>query len=294
MDVQQWTHVAFPGWGLASRKRSGPRRGRIRAHRCPAVAAAPGILLLLCVFASVHASVPAVALGPRVGHAYSLATGELVYRELHDPETADGRLLRDRVEYRGPDGELLARKLVDYTPDPLCPAFRLEDLRSGYVEGLEWASDGRPVLFHRDNGQAPLERQPVAAEELVADAGFDMLIYRTLDALQSGARPEFPFAVPSRLDTLTFRLRSLGRQQILQRPATLVRMELANPLLRWLVDPIDVAYHAETGALLRYEGISNLPNPDGDGNYRVRIDFPPDGVQPQPPVPQDRQQPGRR
>ena len=53
--------------------------------------------------------------------------------------------------------------------------------------------------------------------------------------------------------------------------------------LRWLANPIDVAYHAETGALLRYEGLSNIPDPDRDGNYRVRIDFPPDGVEPEPP-----------
>ncbi len=150
------------------------------------------------------------------------------------------------------------------------------------------------MLFHRDGAGAPLERERVPAGELVADAGFDMLIYRELDALQSGERPEFPFAVPSRLDTLTFRLRSLGREKILQRPATRVRMELANPLLRWLVDPVDVAYHADTGALLRYEGISNLPDPNGDGNYRVRIDFPPDGVQPQPPRLQARQEAGGR
>ncbi|MDX1609777.1 MAG: hypothetical protein R3225_06605 [Halofilum sp. (in: g-proteobacteria)] len=229
-------------------------------------------------------AVPEVALGPRTGHAFSLATGELVYLEVHRPETADGRVLRDQVEYRGPDGELLARKSVDYRPDPVCPTFRLEDLRTGYVEGLERSADGRTVLFHREDTDAPLERAPVSAEGLVADAGFDMLIYRELESLQAGERPVIPFAVPSRLDTLDFRLRKLDRRQVLGRTATVIRMELANPVLRWLVEPIDVAYDAETGALLRYEGISNLPNPDGDGNYRVRIDFPPAGVEPEPPA----------
>lgn len=240
--------------------------------------------VLVAPLASVHARDGGEAPQPRVGHAYSLETGELVYREIHEPRTVDGRLRSDRVEYRGPDGELLATKDVDYSPDPVCPAFRLEDRRTGYVEGLEW-TDGAPELFTRESAGASMERVRVeATKDLVADAGFDVMVFRELERLQEGAEPVFPFAVPSRLRTLDFRLRSLGTRQVLGQQATVIRMELANPLLRWLVDQIDVSYNADTGALLRYEGISNLPHPDGDGNYRVRIDFPPAGVDPVPPV----------
>lgn len=252
--------------------------------------ATPALLRGLVAAALLLAAGPAAARiegevpQPRVGHAYSLATGALVYREIHNPESVDGRLVRDRVEYRGPDGELLAVKTVDYSRDPVCPAFRFEDRRSGYLEGLERDQQGRPVLFTRESADAPLERKVLdASDPIVADAGFDIMVYRNLEQLQQGAEPVIPFAVPSRQRTLDFRLRSLGSRQVLGREATVVRMELANPLLRWLVDPIDVAYNAETGALLRYEGLSNVPKPDGDGNYRVRIDFPPEGVEPQPP-----------
>jgi len=265
------------------------RDGRIRpADHLARIAAAGLFAMLIVAAAPAAARTGDAAPQPRIGHAFSLETGELVYREIHQPQASDGRLVRDRVEYRGPDGELLALKTVDYTPDPVCPAFRLEDRRTGYVEGLEWNGDGRPVVFMRESADAPMQRAVLEAEgDLVADAGFDVMVYRQLERLQEGATPVFPFAVPNRLRTLEFRLRRLGRREILGRPATLVRMEPANPLLRWLVDPIDVAYNADTGALLRYEGISNLPRPDGDGNYRVRIDFPPQGTQPQPPEPED-------
>lgn len=252
-------------------------------------AAACAFAVLILAGGPVLARTEGGAPQPRIGHAYSLETSELVYREIHDPKAADGRLRSDRVEYRGPDGELLALKEVDYTPNPVAPAFRMEDQRTGYVEGLAWNDAGQPEVFMREEAGTPLERATLEATEgLVADAGFDVMVYRQLDRLQAGARPVFPFAVPSRLRTLEFRLRSLGRREVLGRPATVVRMELANPLLRWLVDPIDVSYNAETGALLRYEGISNLPRPDGDGNYRVRIDFPPKGVEPEPPGPTSR------
>jgi len=258
---------------------------RVAARGAAACAVAVPILAGAPVFARAEGSAPQ----PRVGHAFSLETGELVYREIHDPETAEGRLQSDRVEYRDPEGRLLALKTVDYTPDPVCPSFRLEDRRTGYVEGLEWVDGDQPVVFTRESADAPLERARLDADQgMVADAGFDVMVYRQLDALQEGAEPVFPFAVPNRLRTLDFRLRSRGRREILGQQATLVRMEPANPLLRWLVDPIDVAYNAESGALLRYEGISNLPRPDGDGNYRVRIDFPPEGMEPEPPVPAER------
>ena len=46
-----------------------------------------------------------------------------------------------------------------------------------------------------------------------------------------------------------------------------------SPLLRLLVDPIKVTYHRDLRCLMRYEGLSNLQDPNGD-NYSVRIDFP--------------------
>lgn len=264
---------------------SARRRVRIRAARSPLPAALLVAAALLTAAGAGEARMEGDVPQPRIGHAYSLETGELVYREVHNPESADGRLVRDRVEYRGPDDELLAVKTVDYRRDPVCPEFRFEDRRTGYVEGLEWEDQGRPVLFSRESGDAPMKRAVVdASDQLVADAGFDIMVYRKLERLQQGAEPVFPFAVPSRRQVLEFRLRSLGTREVLGQSATLIRMELSNPLLRWLVDPIDVAYNAETGALLRYEGISNVPRPDGDGNYRVRIDFPPEGVDPQPPA----------
>lgn len=262
------------------------RPARIRTAAGPARRVVTGaVAALILAGGATAARAEGGAPQPRVGHAWSLETGELVYREIHNPRTANGRLQGDRVEYRGPEGDLLATKTVDYRPNPVCPAFRLEDRRTGYVEGLEWGDDGRPVVFTREDAEAPVERARLeAAEDLVADAGFDVMVYRQLDRLQQGAEPVFPFAVPNRLRTLDFRLRRLGARQVLGQEATRIRMELDNPILRWLVDPIDVTYNAETGALLRYEGISNLPRPDGDGNYRVRIDFPPAGVEPEPPV----------
>ncbi len=241
-------------------------------------------VLVAAPLGGVAGPVPDAALERRVGHAYSLATGEKVYREIHEPVVESGELVGDEVTYRTPDDRVIARKRVDFSRRASAPAFRLTDERTGYVEGLEWIARDRAALFRREGGDAAMERVEIdAPAELVADAGFDVVIYRRLDELKRGDELTFPFAAPGRLATYDYRLRKIGEARVLGAPAVQIRFEPQSTILRWLADPIDVAYHRDTGALLRYEGVSNLPNPDGDGNYRVRIDFPPEGRSPAPP-----------
>lgn len=241
-----------------------------------------GALLPLLVLAAMAAppvgadgdAVPDAARERRVGYAFRLADGEPLYREIHEPVVSNGRLQGERVTYRAPDGSVMARKRVDFSADPLAPSFRLEDRRLGYVEGLRRTDDGAVTLFRREHADARVEEATLAPPPgLIADAGFDRLIYRRLDELRDGATLSFPFAVPSRLDTIAFTVRLLERRRTFGEPALVMRMQPDSALLGWLVDPIDVTYHADSGALLRYEGVSNLPRPDGDGNHRVRIDF---------------------
>lgn len=230
------------------------------------------------------ASAPEAALEPRVGHAFALDSGRPVYREVHDPEVVNGELVSDRVEYVDPQGETFARKRVSFSVAPLAPSFRLEDTRTGYIEALERRDDGRIELVYRKREGAAVERTVIdPPRDVVADAGFDLLIYRNLDRLRAGETLRFPFAAASQQQTIPFRLRVIDEREVLGEPALVIRMEPDNMFIRWLADPIDVAYHAGTGALLRYEGLSNIPNPDSDENYRVRIDFPPEGVEPEPP-----------
>lgn len=269
--------------GLAARPGEGSGPGtRIARLRAVLVAA----LVVAC--GPVHAGgAPEAALAPRVGHAFALDSGELLYRERHEPEVAEGRLIADHVVYVDPaSGEVFARKTVTYEPEALAPEFRLEDTRTGHVAGLTWRGGGRIELFEREREGASMRRTVLdAPADVIADTGFDLLIYRNLERLKAGETLQFSFAAPGEQDTVAFRLRRIARREVLGEPAVVIRMEPASMVLRWLAEPIDVAYHARTGALLRYEGVSNLPDPGADAKYRVRIDFPPEGKSPEPPGP---------
>lgn len=226
---------------------------------------------------------PAVALESRTGYAFSLDTGEPVYREIHHPEVEDGRLAGDDVRYVDTNGEEFARKRVDYRPNPVRPDFLLEDLRSGYLEGMEALDDGTVRIRHRDVGEDAIsETRAEPPDDLVADAGFDIRMTRDFDRLLAGERVTLPFLVPSRGDWYAFRATPVAQTEVLGEPALVVRMELSGWVGRLLTSPIDVSYHRETRALLRYEGVSNIRDENGE-SLNVRIDFPPAGREPEPP-----------
>jgi len=126
--------------------------GRAKHGRRQSRASGLAGLLALAAGAAQAGAMPDAALERRVGYAFSLDTGEAVYREIHEPVVDDGVLLRDEVTYRGSDDAVIARKRVDFRPDPLAPAFRLTDRRSGYVEGLE-RSGGQVTLFRRQGAR---------------------------------------------------------------------------------------------------------------------------------------------
>ena len=288
-DLNEFGGVKMKRFRLIAKAPGAAEERWVRCTRiAPAAVRLAAIRFALLWFAGtavgLSADMPAAAMERRVGHAFSLDSGEPIYREIHTPRVAAGRLIGDRVHYVDPRGRTIARKTVNFAPDRVAPAFRLVDVRSGLVEGLEYPDADRMALFRREADGA--ERQRVEFEPppgIVADAGFDLLIYQHFDDLAAGETLRFPFAVPSRLDTVDVRLRMIDRRRVLGEPAVVIRMEPDNLFLRWLAQPVDVAYHAETRALLRYEGLSNIDDPNGDGNYRVRIDFPPEGTAPQPP-----------
>lgn len=252
----------------------------------PALVSADGTLVGTASAVTVPGTVPEATFERRVGHAYRLATGELVYRIIHEPQVDGERLLADHVRYITPDGELIARKTIHFGDNPLVPAFRLETVRNGYLVGLEPMGGNRLELFRRDGEDAAIERaETTAPPGLVAEAGFDILINRHFDELKGGRTLRFPFAVPSQLRILEFRVQPVDRRDVLGEPSVVVLMTPVRMFIRLFVDPIHLAYHAETGALLRYEGPSPLPDPEHGDRYPVRVDFPPADVQPVAPEP---------
>jgi hypothetical protein len=210
----------------------------------------------------------------KVGYAVDLKSGATLYSEHHTEQYSSGALIARTVEYRCPDGRRFAEKTLTMAESMgFVPDFETRDLRTGYREGVRSADGSRSVFFRRSEASKEESKALPTADALVGDAGFDVLIGERFDDLLAGDTIKIEFLVPSRLSTIAFRLRQIDPSKDDAKDS--VRFQLApdSALFRLLVDPLEVSYDRATRRLLRFEGLTNLRDPEGS-NYSARIDFP--------------------
>ncbi len=236
----------------------------------------------LLALALVLAALPAqAALTFEEGVARDPGSLALLYREHHLVRRADGKPTERLVIYRCADGTPFARKRVDYRGSVLAPEFSFEDARQGYREGLRREGVGGTGTVWVRDGLGESERSATLddpAAGLVADAGFDEFIRRHWQPLVAGQSVPLRFAVPSRLQSLGFKVDRQDPQQLGQEQAETFRLKLGG-ILGWIAPHIDVAYGRESRRLLRFEGLSNLRSDDGRSQLVARIEFPAPAVQ---------------
>jgi hypothetical protein len=214
------------------------------------------------------------------GIAYDLDQAAVLYRESHFVARADDGGGERVVLYRCPDGQPFARKRIVYGADAAVPAFELLDARIGYREGVREQAGRREVFVQRAAHLAEKSGPLPDADGLVADAGFDEFVQRHWDELQGGATVRFPFLLPSKLDYFNFKVSKHHEEPILGVQASVFRLALGS-WWAFLLPHIDVVYDTRARALLRFVGITNVRDAEGD-NYKARIDFPPDSRRPLP------------
>ncbi len=227
------------------------------------------IYFYLCCLLLVCPNVWALELERLVGYAYEKKTGELLYVERHQRWFDGGRIRHQAVQYENAQGEVFARKTLNYQDSQLRPEFALVDQRSGHIETLRRESDGYLLGSVKGRGKTWRERT-MLDDDFIADAGFDRLIDERWGDLTGGQVVDLPFLLPVALKTVQFSLRQIAESE----QAVTFRMSPRTWLLRMLVAPIDVSYDKANRRLLRYDGLSNLHN-QRLKNFKVTIEFPP-------------------
>ena len=206
------------------------------------------------------------------GEALDYDSRSFIYGERHFVRFSGSAPLERVVLYTCADERPFARKIVSYAPSVFAPDFAMQDAISGVHEGLATRGAARQVYFRRSAPQSEASAPLDGIEALVADAGFDEFVRARWDALLGGERVRFDFVVPSRLDVASFKLRRLRSETLAGGPAEVFRLSLSG-MWAWIAPHIDVYYSNRDRVLLRYEGISNVRDAQGD-NYQARIDFP--------------------
>ena len=203
-------------------------------------------------------------IGETVGSAYDLKSDELLYQETHCISL--DKLARE-VIYEDAKGELIARKMVDYSSGATTPSFVQHNLYSN--ELIEVALQQGVVTMavvdagNRDTRKSVTE-QPSQDLPIVIDAGFDVFVRENWDSLVAGESFEFQFPFADRSSLIELRIRRFGCSYSTQTDQCF-RLELASWLLRMVVKPIELGYDPGLRRLKRFRGLSNIGDENGNG-----------------------------
>lgn len=206
-----------------------------------------------------------------IGTAWSTDQSQVLYREVHFAENTNLELTT-RVEYRRDDNDLFAEKTIDYSVSVTAPA----------ISQIDYRNDARIVTRHPNPEPGPvveLEVRPHDSDEvqtdtfdyeegLIIDAGFDPFVRQHWDRLVDGRRVTTDFLVPARMDTVHISISKTNNSDC-NFPSQAMHCFVIKPagflrVVSWFVDPIHIAYHADTRRLLMFEGVSNFRDDAGE------------------------------
>lgn len=205
------------------------------------------------------------------GEAYALdEPTRLIYREEHRLQLRDGKPYQRDVNYFDAEGKKIAQKKNQYFNNIAAPDFHLSDLRNNYREQAIYNDDGSLTLSLLEDGDQAWRTTRInnLPDDLIIDAGFDEFVRRHWQALLAGKQINFNFASAARQDLIGFRLKksTANKQQLV------LSMRLQSRMLSWLLNPIELTYDRQNQRLLRYRGLSNILDEQGN-SYKADIHY---------------------
>ena len=194
-----------------------------------------------------------------LGNAYDRDGQQLRYQEYHY-YSDDG--LDHRVDYKDPQGKLLAEKTVNYRTGHMSPSFKQQSWL--YPEMLAVSVQARQLLIQYTEGGSEARQAVSRQQPLVVDAGFDHYIREHWEPLLAGKALEFYFPAVTRLSLVKLRVKA-SRCSYPAESDRCFMINSASWLIRLLLAPIELGYDAETRRLSRFRGLANLSDEQGRG-----------------------------
>ncbi|MFT5420601.1 MAG: hypothetical protein ACI9D5_001351 [Candidatus Endobugula sp.] len=207
-----------------------------------------------------------------VGTAYDSQGEIILYKEIHRVQGESKRT----VHYVSPKDKIVAKKQVDYTNSLISPAYTQENFWSNEQVRVNWIENELYLSFTNiakayDDEIAPsaqTKEKTISIENVVIDAGFDHYIRANWQALVSGKKLDYQFAVASQLTTITMRIQqdlcAKKLDSIDYSDVICFKTEPDSLLLRWLLAPIELSYRLSDQQLLRFRGLGNITDKEGD------------------------------
>ena len=144
------------------------------------------------------------------GYGYELESGTFRYTEHHTQTLKDGKVVDWSVEYRQPDGSILATKWLKPGAHPAVPEYRLTVKTNGYIEGIRRIDANTIELIRQKPDQDSPETKTIDHDDTAcADSGFDAYLRQNWDAAMSGRKLKFDFIAAGRLGDYGFKAKRI-------------------------------------------------------------------------------------
>ncbi|BFM14826.1 hypothetical protein R50073_10090 [Maricurvus nonylphenolicus] len=225
-----------------------------------------------------------------IAEAFDSRKRQLLYTEHHQ---LDHTGMQHQVQYRCPEGRLLASKSLDYSAGTFAPSFTMSfethDLEYGAQrqEGSEQheAATTHLTLFNRpaaENDQLRVTHQQQLSWDkpspLVIDGGINHFIVEHFDTLAAGTPVSFDFGLSLRLSTVKLQLERVSPKQLPVKlqdysvnadTSAIFRAQAKNWLVRQLAPEIFFVYDIALRDPVLFYGPSNLLNQEGQADQVV-------------------------
>ncbi|MBI3991986.1 MAG: hypothetical protein HY342_01825 [Candidatus Lambdaproteobacteria bacterium] len=236
---------------------------------------APAALLpaLVALLGALLALPPAVrAQAQTIGlELFELAGGAPKYRGERQVSVTSG-VVTEVTSYRDPAGQEVQHVEAVYREENLgVVSYRARDMVIGREEDLLY-KDGKVQMRYVSEAGADPDIDTVDWQNSIAFSPVVVpLIVRNWERLRGGAEVTFDLLVPSRQDTVGFRVRMDGAAELNGAPVTVMRMEPSSWIIRRLVDPMYFAIEdAPSHRVLEFRGRSTIPTKSG-GDQDLRM-----------------------
>jgi hypothetical protein len=196
---------------------------------------------------------------------YDLETERLVYRGFRECIEA-GDKVTIKTTYKKPDGSEVQRTESVYERETLkLVSHVLADRRLGREEQIRVSGKKITLRYQEKKGE------PAQSEELEWETSTSAspvlvaMMARNAELLMGGDALVFDLIVPSRLETIGFRLKKDADGTVAGKPVTIIRMEPDSWLIRQLVDPM--FFYLTSAAphrLLQYTGRVSIKTDEGE------------------------------
>ncbi|MBF0277938.1 MAG: hypothetical protein HQM13_09115 [SAR324 cluster bacterium] len=210
-------------------------------------------------------------------NALDAITGELRYTEEYREGWNKGRLQNATVIYRIPSGKVVAQKDLAFDSEFVQPSFRFEDLRDGYLKGVQ-VSKSKYRVFYRLKGKESIKEEILEIPSpVVLDAGIHYFILQHWNMLIAGHDLIINFVVPKQLDYYKLRISKREINAVSQQSVVQFEIKPDNFLLGLAAGVVGngsnvMIYDLRTQKIVGYQGVSAIHDKQGK-SFAVNVDY---------------------